>query len=107
MTFRISLAGWKPLVPPAAGCGSMRSTSQSPAGAPDQAPAGTVTVVVSLVERSDMVVAEQRVLLDVRVVRGDGRPGREVDADRLPVAREVLELAGERVRAGARRTACT
>ena len=33
----------------------MRTTSQSPAGAPDQAPAGTVTVVVLLVERSAMV----------------------------------------------------
>ena len=54
MTSRISLAGWKPPETPDAGAGSMRTTSQSPAGAPAQAPAGTVTVVVSLVERSAM-----------------------------------------------------
>ena len=56
VTFRTSLADWKPPETPVAGCGSRRTTSQSPAGAPDQAPAGTVTVVVSLGERRDMVV---------------------------------------------------
>jgi hypothetical protein len=56
VTFRTSLADWKPPETPVAGCGSRRRTSQSLAGAPDQAPAGTVTVVVSLDERRDMDV---------------------------------------------------
>jgi hypothetical protein len=57
VTSRFSLAGWKPPEAPVPGCGSIRATSQSPAGAPAQAPAGTVTVVVSLAERSDMLAA--------------------------------------------------
>src|SRR5688500_16500890 len=47
-----SLAGWKPPERPLAGCGSSRTTSQSPARAPLQAPAGPVVVPASAAVRS-------------------------------------------------------
>ena len=52
-----SPAGWKPFAGAPAGCGSRRTTSQSSAGAPVHAPAGTVMVASSLEERSAVAAA--------------------------------------------------
>ena len=89
----------KPVETAPAGRGSTLATSQSPAGAPLQAPAGIRELAVAVRERDGHRRGGEGVLLDVRIVAAGRVPDGEVDADRRAVPGQVLELAAQGVRA--------
>src|SRR6185312_12246817 len=62
-----------------------------------------VQLAVAVRDRDGHARGGEGVLLDVRIVAAGRVPDGEVDADRRAVAREILELAAQRVRAGRER----